>query len=1770
VVQSGSCPTVLSAAAKITVTNPTDPGIVTPAYIQACDVRNSGTLTLTEYTGTIIRWESTTNDNLTGWTSITNTTNSLTYNALPTGNTYYRAIVQSPGCSPRPSAYAQIEVREPSQGGTVSADGFSGTEIELCKEDPKFAGKQQKKVDLILAGQVGEVVRWEYHKGETWDDIPDSGDPPIPNPGGIIEWTGTSLKLFREGKITQPPGNIRGRTGDLSNAKSLTETYMFRAVVRNFSCQERYSEVFTVKVDKDCCSPPVIANNYEIIYDPTDATKEWDPAKLSIKITFTAGKGDPNEHTVLWRTRGNDFNDGAPANGTNFELEKDGGEPAIDNAGYDIIVRKNCDDVPGVDPSFSLDDTITCWVCTRVIKTRINVDAVTDTSATLSWFDQSSGAYYLVEWNDGSNWVTWDTVRGQQQYTIHGLTPKTNYQFRVIKLCYFEGRWVRNFPNNPTPVADRTYDPVRFETTGTFPACDNFGLFNWAKSGGSGTGNDLGRAAATDNEGNIYVLGGFKGNAQIGSYTLSSNSNAYDYFLAKYDPFGTPIWVKRIGCGSVAEFTESGNSVAIDKEGNVIVTGRFYGSASFGNTTVASAGLGDVFVAKFRSTDGTHLWVSRAGGTLEDAGFGVEVDRDNNVFVVGKVTGSANFGTFSVSGPTTNSDLFLAKYNGQSGQPMWVRKTGNAIKDDVARNVTSDKDGNAYITGYIGGSNLQPDVNFGGVVLTNNGENENAFVARYDASGTVNWAKNMKSDYSEGNGIDIDPQGNVIFGGWFADTLKFAGKTEKSVMQTDPLVPSVDGFIAKYEGSNGIELNISTIGGTATDLITGLQVDRRGGIYITGYFNSPTITVGGTPFLTNKEGGLGFSDLFVAKYNPDFKPAKGIVGGSKENDDRSYGIALDRSGAVYIVGDYKGSAEFQNNTITATGGTWDAVIAQVSCEKLFPCSLVPRGVFVANIDNNTVAVNWTRETGVSSYDVRYRALTSQSWTVKTGIANPPYIVGNLFAGVTYEVQVRSNCAPGGAETGPSIWSNPVDFRTNTIGVCAVPTSVDVDNTFNNELIVVWDKIPGAAYYEVQWRKINTSEPWGSGRADSNMFRITNLESNVRYDIRVRSICSDRLSSVFSPVIRSTTNSGSCPIPLNINVSDVTPNSARISWTSAVTAFEYDVQWRKVGTNVWSVITTSQTFAKIDFLENNARYEYRVRSRCGATTNVSPYSDKKTFVTSPTCSLPMSINVLNVTMREITLSWDAVSGAKMYYVEYKPTNDIVFQTDSSTIAQITLKDLEPGVRYDIRLFVSCGNNNFTDYSTILNVTTDAMCMPPSLLEAYTITTTSMKVRWLGPVNAVGYKIEYKKVSEPEFVNPPIVIAVNEYNLTQLTSGTEYDICVTTICDDGKTSTRTCIVAKTLDCAPPTNFRVRTGSLTKTSVVLEWDFVPGATNYTVTYYALNQEERVITGITGNSISISNPPLNENTRYFATVKVDCGEGNSATSTLIEFTTSQTCVAPTNLDSKEDNITATQIPITWDKSSTATGYLVTWKKNNSVDPETSIDLPASSNAYVLNALSPNTEYSICIRARCGNEIAEPPLCIVRKTKDSSLGCFTPSIILPITVFRNSATIRWSFVPSASSYTISWRRFGNSQWTSTTISDPNQTTFSILNLLSCTTYIVRVRARCELGFTEWAQAQFTTVCGRDGLDSETVSTYSVYPNPNNGQFNVRFSTDTNGSAQVQLFDMQGRMVYNQAYDAQEGENNVPINIDGLSAGIYTLRFILNGDMQVGKITVVD
>jgi hypothetical protein len=160
-----------------------------------------------------------------------------------------------------------------------------------------------------------------------------------------------------------------------------------------------------------------------------------------------------------------------------------------------------------------------------------------------------------------------------------------------------------------------------------------------------------------DSTGNVFLTGSFQGSMQVGNQTLQSAGGS-DVFLAKLDAGGNPQWAKSFGNAA----DQAAYAVATDAAGNVVLTGGFVGSINFGGTTLQSAGLDDVFVAKL-DPDGNHLWSGSAGDAAEQDGYAIAVDPSGNVIVSGIFSGSVDFGNGALTNvPPTDAAMFLVKF----------------------------------------------------------------------------------------------------------------------------------------------------------------------------------------------------------------------------------------------------------------------------------------------------------------------------------------------------------------------------------------------------------------------------------------------------------------------------------------------------------------------------------------------------------------------------------------------------------------------------------------------------------------------------------------------------------------------------------------------------------------------------------------------------------------------------------------------------------------------------------------------------------------------------------------------------------------------------------------------------------------------------------------------------------------------------------------------------------------------------------------------------
>ena len=292
---------------------------------------------------------------------------------------------------------------------------------------------------------------------------------------------------------------------------------------------------------------------------------------------------------------------------------------------------------------------------------------------------------------------------------------------------------------------------------------------------------------------------------------------------------GETIWAKRFG----NTLQDRGRAVAIDHEGNVIVTGEFSSTVDFGGGPLSASNLygpTSIFVAKY-SPDGAHQWSKtfEVGKSADNTGYGIAVDSYDNIIITGSFVEKVNFGGGRLYGyAAVVPDIFVVKLS-STGDHIWSKVFGS-VDGDYGLGVVVDTNDNVFVTGAFTGT-----VDFGGGPLTSAGSTD-CFVVKFSPAGGHVWSKRFGSTSGDtGNSIGVDGSGNVVVTGYFAGTVNFGGGSLTSA-------GGVDAFVAKFS-SAGSHLWSKRFGGANNDAGNSVAVDSSGNAVVTGYFRGQRISV---------------------------------------------------------------------------------------------------------------------------------------------------------------------------------------------------------------------------------------------------------------------------------------------------------------------------------------------------------------------------------------------------------------------------------------------------------------------------------------------------------------------------------------------------------------------------------------------------------------------------------------------------------------------------------------------------------------------------------------------------------------------------------------------------------------------------------------------------------------------------------------------------------------------------------------------------------------
>ncbi len=503
------------------------------------------------------------------------------------------------------------------------------------------------------------------------------------------------------------------------------------------------------------------------------------------------------------------------------------------------------------------------------------------------------------------------------------------------------------------------------------------------------------------------------------------------FIVGAYDPDHpliidpTLTWHTFLG----GERHDKGADIVVDKAGNIYITGTSY--RPWGEPiNPHTGGWDDVFVVKMNN-NGVLLWSTFLGGGFDDEVGGIVLDNAGNIYLTG--TSPRSWGEPINPHDTGGDDAFVAKIN-NSGVLQWNTFLGGAF-DDEGRGIALDGAGNIYITGAsysTWGEPINPHSSTEGI----NGYNYDAFVAKLDNSGEVQWNTFMGKAYQcsglfcgchsgyctessdRGTSIIVDSEGDIYVVGesdssWGepinGGNIYVAKLNGNGALRWNTFMPGqisscnwpctshsqalamdeskniyvvgtslcchYDTFVTKLN-NNGILQWTSSFGGTSSAYGEGIAVDNLGNIYAVGTSNGTW----GEPLNPHSKSA---TDAFMMKIN-----ANGVLqwntfmGGYLF--DKGQGIAVDETGGIYMLGSSYSSWDEPLNPHSESGT--DVFVVKIAPPRII--DFTPEAN--SHIAAITQSVAITLDTAINTASAHASSLAVH--TMETGLIQDTYNV----------------------------------------------------------------------------------------------------------------------------------------------------------------------------------------------------------------------------------------------------------------------------------------------------------------------------------------------------------------------------------------------------------------------------------------------------------------------------------------------------------------------------------------------------------------------------------------------------------------------------------------------------------------------------------------------------------------------------------------------------------------------------------------------------------
>lgn len=330
-----------------------------------------------------------------------------------------------------------------------------------------------------------------------------------------------------------------------------------------------------------------------------------------------------------------------------------------------------------------------------------------------------------------------------------------------------------------------------------------------------------------------------------------------------------------------------------------------------------------------------------------------------------------------------------------------------------------------------------------------------------------------------------------------------------------------------------------------------------------------------------------------------------------------------------------------------------------------------------------IVLSWTGCAG-TNYDVQYKPQSTGIW-ISAGTTNySTMLLNDLAANTVYDVQVRSVCSVGNSSSFVS-----TSF-VSTACSCAPSAVVYTDDITSTAATSHWTSsniATAAPAYEYRWR-VGYTTVWNSLTTTNSSYRLTNLAPDTPYEWQVRSLCSSGSVSDYSLITIFRTV---CSSPGSLLSTNVGAASATLGWTG-YTGVTYELRYRQ-SNGTWISVSNATSPYALTGLTTNASYEWQVRTNCSSGS--SAFSASSFFKTQ--CAAPTDLVANFIKANSVELSWNSAGAAvSSYQLQYRIVGGSYTSIPVSTVASYTLTGLSSNTSYEWQVQTVCDASHSSGY------------------------------------------------------------------------------------------------------------------------------------------------------------------------------------------------------------------------------------------------------------------------------------------------------------------------------------------------------------------------------------------------------------------------------------------------------------------------------------------